>query len=76
MANEQIFPIIILPKTRRTRVIDIKTSERNGQVVGVEACTPQTDLVIITSAGKAIRFNVSDVSVVGRNTQRCEAYEP
>lgn len=50
-------------------VIDIKTSERNGQVVGVEACTPQTDLVIITSAGKAIRFNVSDVSVVGRNTQ-------
>ncbi|RMG41294.1 MAG: DNA gyrase subunit A [Candidatus Dadabacteria bacterium] len=50
-------------------VIDIKTDERNGSVVAVCIVTDEFGLMLITSAGKIIRFNASDVSVVGRNTR-------
>ena len=49
-------------------IIDIKTGERNGKVVGVCPVNDQSELILMTSAGKIIRFRAADVSVVGRNT--------
>ncbi|NLF24123.1 MAG: DNA topoisomerase (ATP-hydrolyzing) subunit A, partial [Deltaproteobacteria bacterium] len=49
-------------------LIGIRTSERNGAVVSVSAVNDNSGLMIITSAGKIIRFNAGDVSVIGRNT--------
>jgi DNA gyrase subunit A len=49
-------------------IIDIKTGERNGKVVGVCPVNDQSELILMTSAGKIIRFRATDVSVVGRNT--------
>ncbi len=50
-------------------VIDIKADDRNGPVVGICAVTNETGVMIITSSGKIIRFNASDISIVGRNTK-------
>ena len=50
-------------------VIDIRTTDRNGPVIGVEAVNDDAGVMIITSGGKVIRINVSDISVIGRNTQ-------
>jgi DNA gyrase subunit A len=50
-------------------VIDIKTDERNGSVVGVSAVDDESDLMIITTSGKIIRIKASGVSVIGRNTK-------
>lgn len=50
-------------------VIDIQTTDRNGKVVGVCAVSSGYELMVITSSGKIIRFNVEDTSVIGRNTK-------
>ncbi len=50
-------------------LIDIKTDERNGPVVGACAIHDDSGLMIITSSGKIIRINASDLSVIGRNTK-------
>jgi len=50
-------------------LIDIQTEGRNGPVAGAFAVTEDSGLMIITSAGKIIRINASDVSVIGRNTK-------
>jgi DNA gyrase subunit A len=50
-------------------LIDIKTDERNGPVVGVTAVKDDSGVMLITSAGKVIRINAKDVSVIGRNTK-------
>ncbi|BBP43592.1 DNA gyrase subunit A [Thiosulfativibrio zosterae] len=50
-------------------VISIKTSERNGNVVDSVAVTPDQELVLITNKGTLVRTRISEVSIVGRNTQ-------
>ncbi len=50
-------------------VITIKTTARNGKVMGVHQVTDDDQLMIITDGGKIIRLNVKDISVIGRNTQ-------
>ena len=50
-------------------IITIKTTDRNGPVVGVLQVTDEDDLMIITDRGKIIRLRVKDISVIGRNTQ-------
>ncbi|MBI5585076.1 MAG: DNA gyrase subunit A [Deltaproteobacteria bacterium] len=50
-------------------IITVKTTERNGSVVGVLPVTDEDDLMIITDGGKIIRLRVHDISVIGRNTQ-------
>jgi DNA gyrase subunit A len=42
-------------------VINIKTSERNGMVVGVSHVLQEEDLILITENGKIIRQSTSDV---------------
>jgi DNA gyrase subunit A len=50
-------------------VICIQTSERNGRVIGALQVSPDDELMLITSAGTLVRTPVTDVSVMGRNTQ-------
>ena len=50
-------------------IITIKTSERNGSVVGLKQVTNEDNLMMITSTGKIIRIAISNISVIGRNTQ-------
>ena len=49
--------------------INIKTSERNGNVVGVRAVSDEDELLMLSSSNKAIRIPVKDMPVLGRNTQ-------
>jgi DNA gyrase subunit A len=50
-------------------VINIKTSERNGKVVGLMTVRDEDDLMMITAQGKVIRTAVSQMRAIGRNTQ-------
>jgi DNA gyrase subunit A len=50
-------------------VITIKTSERNGKVVGLRIVTDEDDLMLITNGGKLIRMPVAGIPTIGRNTQ-------
>lgn len=50
-------------------ILTIKTSERNGPVVYSYQVSDQDQLMIITEHGKIIRIRVTDISVIGRNTQ-------
>ena len=50
-------------------VIAIRTSERNGPMIGAMQVAPDDEVMLITSAGTLVRTPVSDISVVGRNTQ-------
>ena len=50
-------------------VISIQTTERNGKVVGAEAVDNDDEIMLISNQGTLIRTTVSDVSVMGRNTQ-------
>jgi DNA gyrase subunit A len=48
---------------------DIRTSERNGLVVGVVAVRDGDDIMFITAGGMVNRTHVDEIRVVGRNTQ-------
>ncbi|HCJ65907.1 MAG TPA: DNA gyrase subunit A, partial [Elusimicrobia bacterium] len=50
-------------------VINIKTTERNGIVVGIKKANDEDDLMLMTEKGMTIRLPVKDVSVIGRNVQ-------
>ncbi|HZR08693.1 MAG TPA: DNA gyrase subunit A [Myxococcales bacterium] len=50
-------------------VIDIKTGDRNGNVVAVLQVTDADQVMIITNKGTLIRSRVADISLIGRNTQ-------
>jgi DNA gyrase subunit A len=57
-------------KSRGTMgVIAIKTSDRNGEVVASIPVDVDDQIMILTTDGQAIRMNVDEVSVIGRNTQ-------
>ena len=49
-------------------LIDIKTAERNGPVVGMLQVVDSDQIMIITTSGKVIRTPVGSISLVGRNT--------
>ncbi|MFZ4578763.1 MAG: DNA gyrase subunit A [Myxococcota bacterium] len=50
-------------------VIAIKTTARNGLVVGLRAVEPDGEVIIVTDGGTLLRTPVSDIRVIGRNTQ-------
>ncbi|MFO8085656.1 MAG: DNA gyrase subunit A [Desulfobacterales bacterium] len=50
-------------------VITIKTSERNGQVIGILLVDNEDDVMLVTNSGKIIRMAVKDISIISRNTQ-------
>ena len=50
-------------------VIDIKTTKRNGRVVGIVPVSDADELMMMTVRGKIQRVAAKDISVIGRNTQ-------
>ncbi|WP_417656642.1 DNA topoisomerase (ATP-hydrolyzing) subunit A [Pseudidiomarina aestuarii] len=57
-------------KSRATKgVVSIKVSERNGAVVGAMEVVANNQIMLISDRATLVRTRVSEVSVVGRNTQ-------
>ncbi len=50
-------------------VISIKTSDRNGKVVGAIQVTDEDEMMLISNKGTLVRARAIDVSIIGRNTQ-------
>jgi DNA gyrase subunit A len=50
-------------------IITIRTSERNGPVVGVAQVTDDDEVMFITDGGKVLRSPVRGISTMGRATQ-------
>jgi DNA gyrase subunit A len=50
-------------------MINIKTTERNGEVVSVKAVSDKDELMIITTSGNIIRMELKNFKAVGRNAQ-------
>lgn len=50
-------------------VIDIKTTKRNGRVIGIVPVSDLDELLMMTVRGKIQRVAAKDISVIGRNTQ-------
>jgi DNA gyrase subunit A len=50
-------------------LINIKTSGRNGRVVGVKFLRGDVGVMLISGRGMIIRLNTADISTIGRNTQ-------
>lgn len=50
-------------------VISIRTSERNGEVVGAVLVDDSDEIMLISNAGTLVRTAVEQIPVLGRNTQ-------
>jgi len=48
---------------------NIKTSARNGKVVGLKAVQYKDELMLITASGMIIRTGLDEIRSIGRNTQ-------
>jgi DNA gyrase subunit A len=57
-------------------VKDIRTSERNGRVVGIVPVRDTDDLMFITLQGMVTRIRASEIRIVGRNTQGVRVISP
>jgi DNA gyrase subunit A len=50
-------------------LIDIKTSKRNGRVIGIVPVTDDDELLMMTNRGKIQRVAAKEINIIGRNTQ-------
>ncbi len=50
-------------------VIALQTTERNGNTVAALQVAPAHELMLVSSTGTLVRTPVTDISIVGRNTQ-------
>ena len=50
-------------------LINLKVTEKTGDVIGLRVVHPDQELMLITAGGIVIRTNISDISVISRNTQ-------
>ena len=50
-------------------LINMKITEKTGHVIGLKVVHDDQELMLITTEGIVIRTNISDISVIGRNTQ-------
>ena len=48
---------------------DIRTSDRNGQVIGIARVDDEDEVFMMTAKGKLQRIAAADISTIGRNTQ-------
>jgi len=48
---------------------DIKTTQRNGKVVGIAHVNDEDEVLMMTTGGKLQRVAVGEISTIGRNTQ-------
>ena len=58
------------PQSRNGKgLITMKVTDKTGDVVAIKVVNPDQELMLITTEGIVIRTNVSDISVISRNTQ-------
>ncbi len=50
-------------------LVNMKVTEKTGEVVGIKVVTPDQELLLITTDGIVIRTSVDDIRSIGRNTQ-------
>jgi len=50
-------------------VINIKVTNKNGPVIGVETTINDDELMVISESGMVVRYSAKDIRVMGRNTQ-------
>ncbi|MFA6583390.1 MAG: DNA gyrase subunit A [Elusimicrobiaceae bacterium] len=50
-------------------IITIKTTQRNGKVIGIKFVNAGEDLMVMTEKGMMVRIRCSQIRSVGRNTQ-------
>ena len=50
-------------------VINIKTTSRNGEVVGIASANSEDEIMAVTQKGMVVRCSVKDIRQTGRNTQ-------
>ena len=50
-------------------IINIKTNERNGEVVDFQVVREDEEILLVTAAGVIIRLETKHISVIGRSTQ-------
>jgi DNA gyrase subunit A len=50
-------------------IYTIKLSSRNGQVVSILQVADSDDVMLMTTGGKIVRFNVQELGVISRHTQ-------
>jgi DNA gyrase/topoisomerase IV subunit A len=64
-------PVIDYRKTARAAkgVININTSERNGNVVAVQVVNSKDSVIVTTGKGMVIRVSMKDIRTMARNTQ-------
>ena len=64
-------PVVDYPKKGRGTqgVLAIKTSERNGKLVGAVQLSKHHDVLLISDGGTLVRTPASHIAQVGRNTQ-------
>lgn len=56
-------------------VITIKTTERNGKVIGIAQISDEDEVMMVTAEGKIIRVKVKGIPIMGRNTQGVKLIE-
>ena len=47
----------------------MSTSDRNGQLIGAAQVSDEDQVMLITNKGMLVRTKVSEISLIGRNTQ-------
>lgn len=50
-------------------VITMRGTEKTGEVIGVKRVTDEDHLMLVTDGGKIIRLRMSELRIIGRNTQ-------
>ena len=50
-------------------IINLKVSDKTGEVIGARQVVPNDGLMLITQEGMIIRINVAGIRIVGRSTQ-------
>jgi len=50
-------------------IITMKTTDKNGEVIGARAVSNADDLMVITDKGQVVRIRIKEISTMGRNTQ-------
>ena len=48
---------------------DIKTTGRNGRVIGITRVNDNDEVIMMTARGKIQRIAAREIGVIGRNTQ-------
>ena len=58
-------------KTKRGAkgVIAMQTSERNGGLISAKEVSEMDEVILVTNKGMLVRTKVSEISLIGRNTQ-------